>query len=126
MDEHTDEHEYQDGPEPDGRFFRTTVGGEQAVLPATIAGIRNALPEDRRDAFTKEIEATPARDMHLTLYRWASTLDPRIAAEDEANHQWVSELYEDAARRHIEGEDLADVQDRLLADVRKGPGQAQP
>ncbi|WP_439674105.1 hypothetical protein [Embleya sp. MST-111070] len=113
-----------DGPEPDGRHFRTTVGGRLVVLPATIAGIRAALPEDRRDAFTKEIENTPARDMHLTLYRWART--PEIEAEDEAAHAWVRELYEAAERRLIEGESLADVQDQLQSDLRKGPGQPDP
>ncbi|MGC0415194.1 hypothetical protein [Embleya sp. AB8] len=35
-------------------------GGETIETPATTAGIREVLPEDQRDEFTKTIEAIPA------------------------------------------------------------------
>ncbi|MFE2870241.1 hypothetical protein [Embleya sp. NPDC059259] len=119
MDER-DEHEHEDGPEPDGRKFRSWVDDELIETPATIAGIREALPADQRDAFTKEIEDTPARDMPLVMLRWATSTRPEIDAATRQAHDRVEALARQAETELIMGEDLHVVQDRFHAGLREG------
>ncbi|MGC0415430.1 hypothetical protein [Embleya sp. AB8] len=120
MDEHPNEHEYQDGPEPDGRTFRTLVGDEWIVTPATIAGIRDALPEDRRDEFTKTIEDTPARDMALIMNRWARRTRPEIDEATRREMDRIEGLGIQAQTELIMGDDQDAVQDRFYTRVREG------
>ncbi|OPC80364.1 hypothetical protein B4N89_04840 [Embleya scabrispora] len=121
MDEHTDEHASQDdGPEPDGRVFRTWLGDELIEIPATIAGIREALPAEQRDEFTKVIEDTPARDMPLIMNRWSRRTRPEIDAATRREMDRIEGLALDAEADLIMGEDLNVVQDRFQSRVRKG------
>lgn len=66
--------------------FKTIIGGELVELPATIAGIRETLPEERRAEFDNEVEHTPGSDLLRVLTHWAleSTDAP---AEDAAVFQ---------------------------------------
>lgn len=63
--------------------WTTHVRGEQTTLPATIDGIRAALPAEQRLAFDAEIGATPADELHLVLVGWAlSTTEAAIEDEE--------------------------------------------
>ncbi|MGC0415209.1 hypothetical protein [Embleya sp. AB8] len=112
--------QYEDGPEPDGRMFRSFVDGEWIETPATIAGIRDALPEDRRDEFTKTIEDTPARDVALLMLRWATSTRPEIDEATRREHNRVEALTREAGDRVVMGEDPSVVQAELLARMREG------
>ncbi|MCM2392913.1 hypothetical protein [Streptomyces albipurpureus] len=43
-------------------------------LPATIRGVREALPEEERAAFTAEIENAAADELRTVLVRWAMNI----------------------------------------------------
>ncbi|MYS82162.1 hypothetical protein [Embleya scabrispora] len=121
MDEHNDEHERQDdGPVPDGRTFRTWVNDELIETPATIAGIREALPAGRRAEFTKIIEGTPARDMPLVMLTWAKATRPEIEESIRQAHDRVEALAQEAETQLIMGEDPDVVADRFHTGVREG------
>ncbi|MYS83327.1 hypothetical protein [Embleya scabrispora] len=117
----TDEPQGQDPDVPDdqgGKLFRTVVDGRWVTVPATIAGIREALPEERREAFTKTIEETPARDLFATMARWAST--PEMDAALEREHDRIQRLGEEADARVIMGEDPDVVRSELQSRLRNG------
>ncbi|MGC0415192.1 hypothetical protein [Embleya sp. AB8] len=121
MDEHTDENERRDGPEPDGRTFRTWIKDELIEIPATIAGIRDALPEDQRDEFTRAIEDTPARDMLLVLNQWSRRTRPEIDEAIRQAHDWVQGIHEEADAMTIMGEDRNVVLGHVQSRLREGP-----
>ncbi|MEU9237144.1 hypothetical protein [Streptomyces subrutilus] len=62
--------------------WSTHVHGERTELPATIDGIRAALPAEQRDVFDAEVGQTPAEDLHLVLVGWS--LSTTQAAEEDA------------------------------------------
>jgi hypothetical protein len=64
--------------------WKTVHDGEPVELPATIDGIRAALPEDRREEFLDEVYAAPASELHLLLGHWALETRPDIRSSDEA------------------------------------------
>ncbi|GCD94440.1 hypothetical protein [Embleya hyalina] len=124
MDDHIDEHEHQDGPEPDGRTWRTWATGELIELPATIAGIRAALPAEQREEFTKAIEDTPARDLPLTLNRWVRRTRPEVDEAIERTHDWVEGIHAEADAMTIMGEERSVVLDRVQSRLREGPPES--
>ncbi|MFI1378008.1 hypothetical protein [Embleya sp. NPDC020886] len=125
MDEHGDEHQRDpDAPDNDGgRLFVTLVDGTWYALPATIAGIRESLPEDQRAKFMDEIEHAPARDMPLTLYRWAAKPTP-VPAAMRRIHDWVQGIHEEAEAAVVMGVERADVLDQVDSRLREGPPQS--
>ncbi|MGW9208502.1 hypothetical protein ACWGR4_16150 [Embleya sp. NPDC055664] len=110
----------EDGPEPDGRTFWTVVDGERIETPATIASIREALPADQRDEFTRVVEDTPARDMLLIMNRWSRRTRPEIDEATEREHDRVEAITREAGDRVIMGEDPSVVQAEVLARLRDG------
>ncbi|KUL46025.1 hypothetical protein ADL22_10930 [Streptomyces sp. NRRL F-4489] len=62
--------------------WKTVIDGELVEVPATMDGIRAALPEKDRAAFDAEVRRTPAQDLHRVLARWA--LPAAAENEDEA------------------------------------------
>lgn len=64
--------------------WKTHHDGELVELPATIDGIRDALPPERRPVFLHEVHAAPAGELELLLCRWALETRPDIVAADEA------------------------------------------
>jgi len=64
--------------------WRTWHDGQEVELPASIDGIRAALPEDRREEFLDEVYAAPADQLHLLLGHWALETRPDLRAADEA------------------------------------------
>ncbi|MGW3060721.1 hypothetical protein ACWC98_32980 [Streptomyces goshikiensis] len=63
--------------------WTTHVHGEATRLPATIDGIRAALPDSQHPAFDLEIGRTPAEDLHLVLVRWS--LSTTEAADEDSD-----------------------------------------
>ncbi|WP_406299164.1 hypothetical protein OG948_28360 [Embleya sp. NBC_00888] len=64
----------------------TVVRGERIELPNTLAEIRAALPEDRRDEFDKVIYETPLDRLERdAILHWA--LPPEAQEDDEAVHE---------------------------------------
>ncbi|MFE0423484.1 hypothetical protein [Streptomyces sp. NPDC058953] len=59
------------------------TGGPVAV-PATIGGVREALPEAERAVFTHEIESVPADGLQMTLMRWAMRIPTEQDAAEDA------------------------------------------
>ncbi|WP_439677812.1 hypothetical protein [Embleya sp. MST-111070] len=57
--------------DPDRPTITTTVDGVPTELPGTLVDIRAALPEDRRDAFDKEIGNAPLKDLAAIAVHWA-------------------------------------------------------
>ncbi|MYS84275.1 hypothetical protein [Embleya scabrispora] len=108
------------GSEPDGRTFRTLVGDEWIETPATIASIREALPIEQRDEFTKTVEDTPARNLPLVLNQWARTLRPEIDEATRREQDRVEALALAAEARIIMGEDPDVVQGDFQSGVREG------
>ncbi|MFJ4770793.1 hypothetical protein ACIP88_17005 [Streptomyces uncialis] len=43
-------------------------------VPATIRGVREALPEELRARFATEIDDTPAAQLPFTLVRWSMNI----------------------------------------------------
>jgi hypothetical protein len=120
MDEHTEKPDSEKPDDEGGRLFVTRLEGRWYVIPATIAGIRESLPEDQRGDFTKAIENTPARDMLATMVRWSrSTTDMQEAVERV--HDWVQEIHEEAEARMVMGEDRDDVLRTVESRLRAGP-----
>jgi hypothetical protein len=63
----------------------TVVRGERIELPNTLADIRAALPEDRRDEFDKVMYETPLDRLERdAILHWA--LPPEARKEDEEVH----------------------------------------
>ncbi|MGW6457206.1 hypothetical protein ACWF94_15020 [Streptomyces sp. NPDC055078] len=60
--------------------WTTRIGGEFVEIPATINGVRAALPESERAAFDAEVGSTPAGQLQLVLANWSLSTTP---AEDE-------------------------------------------
>ncbi|MDT0444536.1 hypothetical protein [Streptomyces johnsoniae] len=68
----------------------TYIRDERVELPATIDGIRAALPGDaERAAFDMEVSRTPGQDLHRVLARWSLATRPDAA---EANDEIVERL----------------------------------
>ncbi|MGK5545710.1 DUF721 domain-containing protein [Streptomyces sp. URMC 127] len=64
--------------------WTTHIGGELVEIPATIDGIRAALPEDQQPAFDAEIGSTPADQLQLVLASWSLSATPAAGEEDDA------------------------------------------
>ncbi|WP_245174761.1 hypothetical protein [Streptomyces bohaiensis] len=62
----------------------TTAG--RTELPATIDGIRAALPESEREEFTAEAGRTPAGELPRVLARWALRTDQQAVQDAEAQY----------------------------------------
>ncbi|MEU0989196.1 hypothetical protein [Streptomyces sp. NPDC005953] len=58
--------------------------GGPVQVPATIRGVREALPEALRDEFIHEIENAPADQLQFTLGRWAMNIPTENDAAEEA------------------------------------------
>ncbi|MYV99133.1 hypothetical protein [Streptomyces sp. SID3343] len=52
-------------------FTTTLANGQTIEYPASITGIRAALPEESREKFDEEVGTAHARDLLLILHRWA-------------------------------------------------------
>lgn len=63
--------------------WTTFVRGHRVELPATIDGIRAALPEAERSDFDTEVGATRGEDLHRVLGHWALRTHPEAVAEME-------------------------------------------
>ncbi|MFE3198003.1 hypothetical protein [Embleya sp. NPDC059237] len=127
MNDTPDEPQDHDPTVPDtqgGRLFRTVVGDEWVTMPATIAGIRAALPKEQRAEFTEAIENTPARDMFATMVRWARP--PEMVEAVERDHDRIQRLAEEADARVIMGEDPDVVRRALRSQIAKGAGPTRP
>lgn len=62
----------------------TTAG--RTELPATIDGIRAALPDSERDQFDTEVGKAPASDLPRLLAHWALRTDPLAVADMEQQY----------------------------------------
>ncbi|MEO3976371.1 hypothetical protein [Streptomyces sp. CAU 1734] len=58
--------------------------GGPVRVPGTIRGVREALPEEVRAAFTAEIEDAPAEELRTVLVRWAMNIPTEHDAAEEA------------------------------------------
>ncbi|MCY0932378.1 hypothetical protein OTB20_40785 [Streptomyces sp. H27-H1] len=67
--------------------WTTHVHGERTKLPATIDGIRAALPAGQRERFDAEIGATPADELHLVLVGWALSTTAAAAEDEDVLHR---------------------------------------
>ncbi|MYW00581.1 hypothetical protein [Streptomyces sp. SID3343] len=57
---------------PTAAAFSTTLAdGDTIEYPASINGIREALPPESREKFDEEVGNAHARDLLLVLHRWA-------------------------------------------------------
>ncbi|MFI9721857.1 hypothetical protein ACIHFE_19725 [Streptomyces sp. NPDC052396] len=63
--------------------LKTVIGGELVELPATIAGIRSALDEDRAAAFDREIRHLSTVELPVALTRWALSLTTADQEDEE-------------------------------------------
>ncbi|MFC9067950.1 MULTISPECIES: hypothetical protein [Streptomyces] len=61
----------------------TYVGGERVELPASIDGIRAALPETERADFEREVGSAAAQDLPRVLGHWALRTHPEAVREME-------------------------------------------
>ncbi|WP_040876858.1 hypothetical protein [Embleya scabrispora] len=66
----------------DARLLHTRVGGRFVDLPGTLDGIREALPEDRREEFDRAVGSVPLAHVPLVAARWG--LPAEAVREDEA------------------------------------------
>ncbi|MFD7547404.1 hypothetical protein ACFV0R_25900 [Streptomyces sp. NPDC059578] len=64
----------------DAPVLRTNIGGRMVDLPASLDGIRAALPADQRDTFDREIGSAPIIDVPLIAARWSL---PQEAQDEE-------------------------------------------
>ncbi|MFD5321423.1 hypothetical protein [Streptomyces sp. NPDC127098] len=64
--------------------WATYVDGERVELPATIDGIRAALPAQQRGEFDTEVGSTPANELPRVLGHWALRTHPQAWDEVEA------------------------------------------
>ncbi|WP_445401291.1 hypothetical protein ACSMX9_08515 [Streptomyces sp. LE64] len=64
----------------EGPVLRTVIGGQAVDLPASLDGIRAALPEEQREAFDREVGAAPIADVPLIAARWSL---PQEAHDEE-------------------------------------------
>ena len=63
--------------------WKTVHDGEVVELPATIDGIADALPPERRQVFLDEVHAAPPGEIYQLLGHWALETRPDIRAADE-------------------------------------------
>ncbi|UCM88996.1 hypothetical protein [Streptomyces marincola] len=70
--------------DPVGPVWRTWLDGEEIELPASINGIRAALPPERREQFDEAVGAAAAGDLELLLGHWAQETRPDLRAAQEA------------------------------------------
>ncbi|MCC3767813.1 hypothetical protein [Streptomyces sp. UNOC14_S4] len=64
------------------KTFTMHMTGGTVQVPATITGIRQALPEELRDRFTTEAENADADELHMLLMSWAMRI-PTAHDQDE-------------------------------------------
>ncbi|MGV9311260.1 hypothetical protein ACWDR0_03585 [Streptomyces sp. NPDC003691] len=74
---------------PPNQHLTMHMTGGTVQVPATIRGVREALPGELRARFTAEIEATPADRLGVVLARWAMSIP---TAHDEAEEALVARL----------------------------------
>ncbi|MFI1015293.1 hypothetical protein [Streptomyces sp. NPDC020965] len=67
-----------------GKTFSTYLDGNRVELPATINGIRDALPPDLRAEFDAGVGEAAAEDLFLLLAEWAQRTRPDLIAAKEA------------------------------------------
>ncbi|MFF2020990.1 hypothetical protein ACFVW2_04150 [Streptomyces sp. NPDC058171] len=67
-----------------GDHLTTYMTGGPVRVPATIRGVREALPEELRARFVAEIEDAPADQLPFTLVRWAMNIPTEHDAAEEA------------------------------------------
>ncbi|MCM2392573.1 hypothetical protein [Streptomyces albipurpureus] len=67
-----------------GKTFSTYLDGDQIVLPATINGIRKALPPHLRRQFDAEVGETAAEELFVVLAGWAERTRPDLIAAKDA------------------------------------------
>ncbi|MFE3205960.1 hypothetical protein [Embleya sp. NPDC059237] len=85
-------------------FTTHLVGGDGIEYPASINGIRAALPKELREKFDEEAGEAYARDLLLILHRWALMPTPPWD-EDVAKVEALREeerLMEEAREREDE------------------------
>jgi hypothetical protein len=66
-----------------GPVWRTWHDGEEIELPASIDGIRAALPAERRAEFDREVGGAAPAELELLLGHWALETRPDLRAADE-------------------------------------------
>nr|EIF91531.1 hypothetical protein [Streptomyces tsukubensis NRRL18488] len=79
--------------------------GGAVQVPATIQGVREALPDALRAQFTAEIETAPADQLQVVLVRWAMTI-PTV--HDEAEEALVARVRSGDFTEVTFAEDLGD------------------
>ncbi|MBW1600050.1 hypothetical protein [Streptomyces sp. JJ38] len=71
--------------------MKTWIDGREVDVPATIPGIRAALPEERRKEFDRDVNSATVMTIHQVLRAWmleavpdpsADALMDRLAAEE--------------------------------------------
>ncbi|WP_329021443.1 hypothetical protein [Streptomyces sp. NBC_00690] len=67
-----------------GRTFSTYLDGSPVELPATINGVRAALPPDLRITFDTELGDAAAEDLFVLMAEWAQKTRPDLLAAKEA------------------------------------------
>ncbi|WP_414167244.1 hypothetical protein ACMATS_06430 [Streptoverticillium reticulum] len=72
------------------KTFTVHMTGGPVEVPATILGIRQALPEADRDQFTAEAESAAADELPALLARWAMNIPTEHDAAEEALLQQVA------------------------------------
>jgi len=69
---------------PSEHYLTMHMTGGAVQVPATIRGVRDALPDAERAKFTDEIENTPAEDLATVLVRWAMSIPTEYDEAEEA------------------------------------------
>ncbi|MEV4434741.1 hypothetical protein [Streptomyces sp. NPDC049585] len=66
------------------KTFTIHMTGGTVEVPATILGIRQALPEELREQFTAEAESAGADELRMLLASWAMRIPTEHDDEEEA------------------------------------------
>ncbi|MCX5436945.1 MULTISPECIES: hypothetical protein [unclassified Streptomyces] len=61
--------------------LKTLVDGVEVEVPNSIPAIREALPENRRDEFDREINAAGVHEIHAVMRHWMLEAVPDPAAD---------------------------------------------
>lgn len=74
--------------------YTTVVRGERVELPNTLAGIRAALPEERRAAFDADMYATPLDQIkRRALLEWALPEEAHVEDDEAAERARAGERF---------------------------------